>query len=208
MKKTNLLFCVILIILIVSCKENSKNRVNVSHLKTFFTTKIKILDSTANLETFALIKVDTITLKNQYRGICNEMVNKSNEYVDEGEKILEKVKLDVSLKNLDNGTSPSLSEELKNSINVDKEDLKKLILKDSLLKLDLENVKSLMIKSDSIKPVAYFARCFYTVRKKDFSISKDTTAIRLDLEFNILDREEYAKYINRLYKPISDFVYE
>ena len=208
MKKTNLLFLVILILLTVSCKENSKNRVNVSHLKAFFTAKIKIIDSTSNVETFALIKVDTITLKNQYRGLCNEMIDKRNEYVDEGEKILVKVKLDVSLKNLDNGTDQGLSKVLVNSINEDKEDLKKLVLKDSLLKLDLDNVKSIMIKSDSIKPVAYFARCFYTLRKKDFSISKDTTAIRLDLELNILDREEYAKSINRLFKSISDFVYE
>lgn len=203
-----LFFISLIILLTVSCKENSKNRVNVSHLKAFFTAKIKIIDSTSNIEIFALIKVDTITLKNQYRGLCNEMIDKRNEYVDESEKILVKVKLDVSLKNLDNGTDQGLSKVLVNSINEDKEDLKKLVLKDSLLKLDLDNVKSIMIKSDSIKPVAYFARCFYTLRKKDFSISKDTTAIRLDLEYNILDREEYAKLINRLYKSISDFVYE
>ncbi len=203
-----LFFVSLIILLTVSCKENSKNRVNVSHLKTFFIAKIKIIDSTYYVETFALIKVDTITLKNQYRGICNEMIDKRNKYIDDGEKILEKVKRDVNLENLDNGTDRALSKVLANSINEDKEDLKKLVLKDSLLKLDLNNVEALMIKSDSIKPVAYFARCYYTIRKKDFSISKDTTAIRLDLELNILDREEYAKSINRLYKSISDFVYE
>ena len=172
-----LFFVSLIILLTVSCKENSKNRVNVSHLKTFFIAKIKIIDSTYYVETFALIKVDTITLKNQYRGICNEMIDKRNKYIDDGEKILEKVKRDVNLENLDNGTDRALSKVLANSINEDKEDLKKLVLKDSLLKLDLNNVEALMIKSDSIKPVAYFARCYYTIRKKDFSISKDTTAI-------------------------------
>jgi len=90
----------------------------------------------------------------------------------------------------------------------DSKTARELYSKDSLLIIDMRRVDSLIITADNKKPVSYIANCLYIIRKKDQSISKDTVGIRLDLDYNILDKVEYAKHVNRLYKPISDYVFE
>ena len=199
-------------ILIISCNQTPLKKVNEGHLKTFFISKIKEIDSTMTLETFTFIKLDTTTLKNQYIQLFNGMNDKSEEYVHEINKLGEKLKLSKELLNLSSGLSYSAWKTSKdNAVDDAMDDSKtarELYSKDSLLIIDMRRVDSLIITADNKKPVSYIANCLYIIRKKDQSISKDTVGIRLDLDYNILDKVEYAKHVNRLYNPISDYVFE
>lgn len=197
-----------ILLLVISCNQSPSKRVNESALKTYFSEKIKKVDSTMVLENLTFIKLDTTTLKNQYINLFNGMFDKSEEYDYEVNRLIEKIKSNRKLQSLSSDLSYSLYKNYKDDADDDTKKAREFLSKDSLLKVDINKIDTLLKTADSLKPVSYIAKCFYTIRKKDQSVSKDTARIRLDLEFNILDNAEYSKQLNRLYKPVSDFTYE
>lgn len=198
----------ILQIFVTSCNQSPSQKVNESALKTYFTEQIKKVDSTMKLEALTFIKLDTTTLKNQYINLWNGMYDKSDEYNYEINRLIEKIKSNRKLQSLSSDLSYTLWKNYKDDADDDTKEAREYLSKDSLIKIDMAKIDTLLKAADSIKPVSYMAKCFYTIRKKDQSISKDTTLIRLDLDFNILDNTEYSKQLNRLYKPVSGFTYE
>jgi hypothetical protein len=198
----------LLMFVLLSCNQTPEKKVNEQSLKIYFTSKIKEVDSTMTLEELKFIKLDTTTLKNQYINLWNGMYDKTEEYSYELDRLIEKIKTNRKLQSLSSDLSYSLWKNYKDDADDDTKEAKEYILKDSLLRVDMAKIDTLLLTADSIKPVSYVAKCTYTIRKKDQSISKDTTRIRLDLDFNILDNNEYAKQLNRLYKPVSDYIVE
>lgn len=197
-----------ILLLVSSCNQPPSKRVNENALKTYFSEKIKKVDSTMVLENLTFIKLDTTTLKNQYINLFNGMFDKSEEYDYEVNRLIEKIKSNRKLQSLSSDLSYTLYKNYKDDADDDTKKAREYLSKDSLLKVDMNKIDTLLKTADSLKPVSYVAKCFYTIRKKDQSVSKDTARIRLDLDFNILDNAEYSKQLNRLYKPVSDFTYE
>jgi hypothetical protein len=193
---------------VTSCNQAPSQKVNESALKTYFSEQIKKVDSTMKLEALTFIKLDTTTLKNQYINLWNDMYDKSDEYNYELNRLIEKIKSNRKLQSLSSDLSYTLWKNYKDDADDDTKEARDYLAKDSLIKVDMANIDKLLKAADSIKPVSYIAKCLYKIRKKDQSISKDTTRIRLDLDFNILDDAEYSKQLNRLFRPVSDFTYE
>jgi exonuclease VII large subunit len=195
-------------VFIISCSQTAKQKVDENKLKTYFKSNVKKYDSTMTLETFTFVKLDTTTLKNQYYQFYNGILDKLDEDTYDFDRLLEKIKSNRKLQSLSSGLSYSLYKNYKDDADDDTKKAKDLLAADSLFRVDLNKIDTLLKSVDSIKPVAYLAKCFYTLKKQDQSITKDTTTIRLDLDFNILDKDEYSKQINKLYKPVSNFKYE
>lgn len=203
-----LLLIVAFLFLITSCNQSPSQRVNESQLKIYFSTKIKDIDSTMKLESLNFIKLDTTTLKNQYINLWLAMAEKYKSHSSIIKLLDESIKTNRKLQSIYSDISYSLWKNYNEEEEEDRKKLNEYFAKANLLSVDMSQIDSLITKADSLKPVSYVAKCFYTIRKKDQSISKDTTLIRLDLDFNILDNDEYAKQLKRLYKPVSDFQYE
>lgn len=203
-----IIFLLVIQVFVASCNQSPSQKVNEAALKTYFTEQIKKVDSTMKLESLTFIKLDTTTLKNQYINLWNGMYDKSDEYDYEINRLIEKIKSNRKLQSLSSDLSYTLWKNYKDDADDDTKEAREYLSKDSLIKVDMAKIDTLLKSADSIKPVSYTAKCLYTIRKKDQSISKDTTLIRLDLDFNILDNTEYSKQLNRLYKPVSSFTYE
>lgn len=193
---------------IVTCNQSSSKKVNENNLKTYLLSELKKYDSTYILQTFTFIKLDTITLQDQYYQFINGMLDKVEENHIEIKRLFEEVKSNKQMQRL----SSDLSSNLYNNFKDNAEDyLKKaneLISKDTILLKDIDILGKIKLTTDSIKPISYEAKCFYIIKKQDQSIQKDTAFIILDLDYNILDRKEYKKQLNKLYRTLSGFIYE
>lgn len=198
----------VLLVCIVSCNQSTSKKVSESALRIYFIEQIKKIDSTMKIESLTFLKLDTTTLKNQYINLWNRMYDKSDEYNYEINRLIDKIKANRKLQNLTSDLSYTLWKNYKDDADDNTKEAREYLTKDSLIRVDLAKIDTLLKSADSIKPVSYITKCLYTIRKKDQSISKDTARIRLDLDFNILDNAEYAKQLNRIYKPVSDFIYE
>lgn len=204
----NIVRLIIMAVFILAGCNSSKQRVNEKALNTYVALKIKEIDSTLTLEKLTFINLDTSTLQTQYLVLWGEMYGKKKECADKIDRLIEKIKTNRDLQSLASDVSFSLWNNYKDQADDDTKKAQKLFVKDSLIRVDIAIIDSLLESADSVKPLYYVANCAYTIRKKNQSISKDTARIILDLDYNIIDKDEYAKQLNRLYIPISDFTFE
>lgn len=102
----------------------------------------------------------------------------------------------------------SLSDEYRDEVNDDTKKIDVAFGNKKLMLKDMWAVNELIIKADSIKPVAYVACCAYRVKLSDKSTTKDTTEVILDTDYSIMSKEEFARRLQKIYKPKSNFVPE
>ena len=186
------LFCLIFVLFAVSCsnKNDIQNEKLRKDLSTFFLSNLN--DSSVVLDSFFLLKIDTITekqkLNEQYSIIHNQqlyildllkyktsemsiMSDKVRLYSMIGSRDLVKMEKDKFEKN--NEKFNLISKEF-----------------DSLSKV-LKGIVEIEKTSDSIKPVAFQAKCLYQIRNKDKSIKRDTVYIILNLNKDIVIRKDF-----------------
>jgi hypothetical protein len=185
-------FCLIVIVFAVSCsnKNDIQNEKLRKDLSTFFVSNLN--DSSVLLDSFFLLKIDTITekqkLNEQYSIIHNQqlyildllkfktsemsiMSDKVRLYSMIGSRDLVRIEKDKFEKN--NEKFNLISKEF-----------------DSLSKV-LKGIVEIEKTSDSIKPVAFQAKCLYQIRNKDKSIKRDTAYIILNLNKDIVIRKDF-----------------
>jgi hypothetical protein len=186
------LFCLIVVLFAVSCsnKNDIQNEKLRKDLSTFFLSNLN--DSSVLLDSFFLLKIDTVTekqkLNEQYSIIHNQqlyildllkyktsemsiMSDKVRLYSMIGSRDLVKMEKDKFEKN--NEKFNLISKEF-----------------DSLSKV-LKGIVEIEKTSDSIKPVAFQAKCLYQIRNKDKSIKRDTVYIILNLNKDIVIRKDF-----------------
>jgi len=196
---------IILGITLSGCDKYFEQKIDEGSLRIFFASKIRNVDSTMELQEMKLVRLDTTTLKIQYINIWNSMYDETKEYEFEMEALLKKIKLNNELKELYEDLSYKLWKIYKDDVIDDLNKVSDYLDKDSLLRVDMKHIDTLIEYADSIVPVSYVAVCAYVIKKKDLSVIKDTARIRIDLDYNILDKAEYTKQLNHLYTPVSDF---
>jgi len=186
------LFCLFVVLYAVSCsnKNDIQNEKLRKDLSTFFLSNLN--DSSVLLDSFFLLKIDTITekqkLNEQYSIIHNQqlyildllkyktsemsiMSDKVRLYSMIGSRDLVRIEKDKFEKN--NEKFNLISKEF-----------------DSLSKV-LKGIVEIEKTSDSIKPVAFQAKCLYQIRNKDKSIKRDTAYIILNLNKDIVIRKDF-----------------
>jgi hypothetical protein len=186
------LFLLIVTVFAISCsnKNDIQNEKLRKDLSTFFVSNLN--DSSILLDSFFLLKIDTITekqkLNEQYSILHNQqlyILDLLKYKTSEMSIMSDKVRLYGMIGSRD-------------LVSIEKDKFEKnnekfnLISKefDSLSKI-LNNIVEIEKKADSIKAVALQAKCFYQIRNKDKSIKRDTAYIILNLNKDIIVRKDF-----------------
>jgi hypothetical protein len=194
MKYLQIILAILFITFTVSC-SNQKDIHNESlrkDLSIFFMATLN--DSTVKLDSFLLLKIDTITEKQRLIQQMLALIN-NNQY------LLELLKNDYSQLSII-AKKIKLYGLLESEILIDseREDYNKKLENSKLLNKEMDSISNIITKiqkdisySDSIIPIAFQAKCLYQIKTLDKSISRDTTYILLNLNKDIIKSEDFLK---------------
>ena len=181
-------------ILFLKCKTETKRETEKlqDNLKIYF--EANQMDSTARLDSFQLVKLDTIT----QRMLLFEQSSVLNKQVD---NLIDLYKLsNQELSNSVDQMRLYRMLESRDLLTIEKNDFDKKSVKGKLIKSEIDTLMLIVKKIDStinhadtIKAIGYQAKCFYQLRLKDKSVKQDTTFIILNSGKDIIKREDFLK---------------
>ncbi len=184
-------------VLVVSCSSKSEllPASKIEELKTNFTARIREIDTANRLDSFRLVRIDTLTQKDRVWLITVNLTSDIETLKDEANKLLEDYKDRLNLMNLANGISQALYSNYKSEAETyQRQGLDKIERAKELIDKKYSYI-SQEKTADSILPVAFTAVCLYQLRRSDQSVQKDTTQIILNTDKNIISVADYlGKY--------------
>lgn len=191
-KYLRIVIFLVLILFMISCKskiqqENDKLE---SDLRTFFTVNLKERAST--LDSFSLIRVDTISqqmLLDKQADVLDKqvhkLIDKRRSNIQEMSNTVDQMRLSAAI------NSKTLFE-------IEKKEIEKLKKRAELLRSEIDTVMSIIQSidssaniADSTKPVGFGAICFFQIRHKDNSVKRDTAFITLNINKDIVDKDDF-----------------
>lgn len=182
---------------IVSCSSKSEllPASKIDELKANFTARIREIDTANRLDSFRLIRIDTLTQKDRIWLITVNLTSDIESLKDEANKLLEDYKDRLNQMNLSNGISSVLYSNYKSEAeSYQRQGLEKIERAKELIDKK-DSYISQEKTADSISPVAFTAVCLYQLRRPDQSVQKDTTQIILNTDKNIITVADYlGKY--------------
>ena len=182
-------------LLLLACNSNGKtiSEAKEKELKEHFVSQYKQIDPNSRIDSFAFVKLDTITLQKKYAAIAFN-------FMDEWEKQnqLMKIENDLLVKRIQ---LMRLSREQKDSLEEQsKEEAKQSLDTIALIEKRVQEAQtkmnyydSLSKRADSVKPIGYEAICIYRVSLPDWTQQLDTAYIILNKNKNIVSRDEFYK---------------
>src|SRR5688500_9850373 len=182
-------------LLLFACNSNGKtiSEAKERELKEHFVSQYKQIDPNSRVDSFAFVKLDTITLQKKYAAIAFN-------FMDEWEKQnqLMKIENDLLVKRIQ---LMRLSREQKDSLEEQsKEEAKQSLDTIALIEKRVQEAQtkmnyydSLSKRADSVKPIGYEAICIYRVSLPDWTQQLDTAYIILNKNKNIVSRDEFYK---------------
>ena len=177
---------------LISCKSQKdiENERLADNLKEYF--KNNLPDSSAIIDSFLLLKIDTLTQFNKLR----EQVTYLN---NDTEQLLEFFKLNNSKLSIQ-VSQLKLYEMLESStlVSIQKEDVNKTIKKGKEISAELDtiqkiskNILSQIATADTIKAIGFQAKCLYQLRIKDRSVKRDTAYFVLNQNKDIIQFKDW-----------------
>lgn len=189
-----LIFILFAIIIIESCKSKQEQQTEKlkKDLITYFNVKLK--DSTSNLDSFKLIKVDTITqqmyILEQSRYLGTKLDYLIDLYEIKSSQVSNSVKKMQLYGMIESNTL----------VDIERKELEDLLKEGKEMKVELDTVLKIVNLlntnaqvADSVKPVGFQAKCLYQIRFPDQSIKRDTLYIFLNINKDIIEREDFFK---------------
>ena len=182
-------------LLLFACNSNGKtiSEAKEKELKVRFVSQNKQIDPNSRVDSFAFVKLDTITLQKKYAAIAFN-------FMDEWEKQnqLMKIENDLLVKRIQ---LMRLSREQKDSLEEQsKEEAKQSLDTIALIEKRVQEAQtkmnyydSLSKRADSVKPIGYEAICIYRVSLPDWTQQLDTAYIILNKNKSIVSRDEFYK---------------
>jgi len=182
-------------LLLFACNSNGKaiSEAKEKELKEHFVSQYKQIDPNSRVDSFAFVKLDTITLQKKYAAIAFN-------FMDEWEKQnqLMKIENDLLVKRIQ---LMRLSREQKDSLEEQsKEEAKQSLDTIALIEKRVQEAQtkmnyydSLSKRADSVKPIGYEAICIYRVSLPDWTQQLDTAYIILNKNKSIVSRDEFYK---------------
>lgn len=183
-----------MILILYSCKSQYDKETEIlsEDLKVFF--KNNISDSTAKIDSFKIIKIDTLTH-------LNILLEQSNILSNSLDNLITLYKLNTLT--LSNSVSELKLYGMLGSrslIEIKKDEIKETEEKGKAIKFEIDTVQTIsrnlllqIQEADSIKPIGYEAKCFYQLRMNDKSVKRDTTYIQLNQNKDIVKRTDFIK---------------
>lgn len=193
------ILCAVFLFACKTEKERESQKLQ-SDMQTYF--KVNLMDSTSSLDSFRLVKIDTI---NQ-RMLLSEQSSVLGSQLD---NLIELYKL--SNEGLSNSVSQMRLYRILGSndlVEIEKKDFDKEKEKGELVRSEIDTLMSIIKtidgktqNADTIRPIGYEAKCFYQLRLKDKSVKRDTTFILLNTNKDIVKRGDF---LNLPYKVDFD----
>ncbi len=194
MKKLLTALFISLCLLNCNNKKRELSLTKENELKIFVTESFKKFDSSIVVDTFRLIRLDTISLFNKYSGIMGGLLDEMESINLRSENYISQMKSNVQIANLSQGLSPVLFENAKTDFEENKKKINENIKEVKILSGISDSLSKLSKKADTVKPVAYYAVCLYQIRNTDQSIKKDTFFVLLNTEKNIINKDDFFSY--------------
>lgn len=183
----------------IACKSKTEqqNENLQNDLRTYFTANLK--DSASALDSFSLIKVDTIS-QQMFLFEQSSVLNNQLDY------LIDIYKLNTQkLSNSVDQMRLYRMLESQDLVDIEKKDFEKQKENGASIKSEIDTVMS-VIKgidsaanlADTTEPVGFQAKCLYQVRLKDRSIKRDTTFILLNTNKDIIKRDDFLNLPYRI----------
>lgn len=193
-KYLTIIISISLILFMIACKsktEQHKEKLQ-NDLRTYFTANLK--DSTSTLDSFFLIKVDTISQRMLLFEQASVLNDQLHYLLDIYKLNTQKLSISVDQMSLYRMIG---SEDL---FDIEKKDFNKQKENGVSIKSEIDTVMAVINGIDSVanladttKPVGFQAKCLYQVRLKDRSIQRDTAFILLNTNKDIIKRDDFLK---------------
>ncbi|MEP7229935.1 MAG: hypothetical protein ABI691_06760 [Ginsengibacter sp.] len=187
-------YMLILVTSLFACKsEREKEHQNLQNdMQSYF--KANMMDSTSTLDSFRLVKIDTI---NQ-RMLFYEQSSVLGKHLD---NLIELYKLsNEELSNSVDKMRLYRMIESRDLVEIEKKDFDKQKEKGQQIHYEIDTLMSITKaidssakNADTTKPVGFQAKCFYQLRRKDKSVERDTTFILLNINKDIIKRSDFLK---------------
>jgi|GEM_PF-3757348 len=200
MKKYLLVFSILIVIGACQSAEQKEAKKLEANFKTFF--QENYLDSTAILDSFKFIKLDTITERML-------LLEQSAVLTQQFESLSEIYKLNTRA--MSNGIDQMKLYRMIESpelVAMERKEVEEKSKKGDIIKAELDTVLTVIeqlekkyLKADSLTPIGFQGKCAYQVRLKDKSVKQDTTFILVNLNKDIIDRKDF---LNLPYKVDYD----
>lgn len=190
----NKIIATLIIFSIVACqRQNERETENLqNNCKTYFIENFK--DSTSTLDAFKLVKFDNINermllfeqssvLNNQLKTLIN-LYKQNTKLATNG---ADQIRLYGIL-----GSSDLVA--------IEKRELLLRIEKGKAIKSEIDTLMAVIEKiadksliADTLKPLGFQAVCYYQIKRKDKSVKQDTTFILLNINKDIINRNDFLK---------------
>jgi hypothetical protein len=163
------------------------------NLFTYFQTRLHDADSTVHLDSIRVLKIDTISAST----VLFQKALSIYDVIDENQKSFDaarEVRNDAKqMLRLTAGLSSALYNNSLDDYNKNNAEMLAIHKKDSLLMITADSLTSMAKVADTIKPVYFQVVCLMQYQRKDLSVKRDTAYAFLNLEKNIVRKEDIFK---------------
>ena len=165
----------------------------VQELKEHFVSQYNQLDPDSRVDSFAFVKLDTITLQKKYASLAFN-------FMDEWEKQNQLMKIEntllqkrIQLMRLAREEKNSLEEQSKNEAKQSLDTIAVIEKRVQDAQIKMNYYDSLSKKADAVKSIGYEAVCIYRISLSDWTQQVDTAYIILNNYKKIVSRTEFYK---------------
>ena len=183
-----LFFC----LLCASCNnDNELADDKIAKLKDHFLNQYKMIDGNSRVDSFSVLRIDTITEQNKYASLAFDFMGewqKQNELLEIENTLLQKriQLMELTKGQPENGANEQEARQSLDTINAINHRIE-------LAKGKMNYYDSLSKKADSLKPIGYEAICIYRIQKPDWTQAVDTAYITMDKNHRPVERHMIYK---------------
>ena len=184
-----------LTIVACSCKEQPKPTQDdkLAELRVHLEERLKAIDPANRLDSVKLVSIDTLTERHKNSLLKEALTDSLDKVKLRMEVFAELYNANLRLMNLSKRRSTSEYNNYKAEAEENKAEVERFDSTSKQLESKVLYYDSLLNITDVKKPIGYKAVCLYQLRRKDRSVVTDTANILMNLEKNIVRKEDFIK---------------
>jgi hypothetical protein len=187
-------FCALIFVACSSTSDhNATKEDKLTELRVHLDEKLKAIDPANKLDSFQLIRIDTLTQRDKYGFMHEVLADSLNRIKLRMDLYAELYNANLKLANLSKRSSIPEYNSYKAEAEENKKELEQSEEESKHLELQSFYCDSLLKISDTIKSIGYKAACLYQLRRKDRSVLNDTAYILMNLNKDIIRKEDFIK---------------
>ena len=180
---------------LVACGSNSRHistqDEKLSELRYHFEQRLRTIAPADKLDSFKLISIDTLSRRDKYSYLKDTFIDSLNRTKLRMELVTELYNANIRLMNLAKGKPGQDYDIFKTEAEENKTELEKFEQESKQLESQSLYYDSLLNITDTKTPIGLKAVCLYQLRRKDRSVLIDTANILMNLDKNIIRKEDF-----------------